>query len=68
MDRLFSATYSDARANFLQACLQAKVSVSHHMHALKGPSGEAPTACEATLLLPQAPSPHPPTKEEKKRW
>jgi hypothetical protein len=40
MDRLFSATYSDARANFLQACLQAKVSVSHHMHALKGPSGE----------------------------
>ena len=40
MDRLFSATYSDARANFLQACLQAKVSVSHHMHSLKGPSGE----------------------------
>jgi hypothetical protein len=41
MDRLFSVTYSDARANFLQACLQAKAPVRHHLHPLKGPSGEA---------------------------
>ena len=40
MDRLFSVTYSDARANFLQACLQAKAPVRHHLHPLKGPSGE----------------------------
>ena len=40
MDRLFSVSYSDARARFLQACLQARVAVRHHMHPLKGPSGE----------------------------
>lgn len=40
MDRFFSVTYSDARANFLQACLQAKAPVSHHLHPLQGPGGE----------------------------
>lgn len=47
MDKYFSANFSDARANFLQACLQARVPVRHHMHALKGPSGEtlATDAC-----------------------
>ena len=40
MDYFFSTTYSDARANFLHACLRANVPVSHHVHPLKGPVGE----------------------------
>ena len=40
MDSFFSATYSDARANFLEACLSAGVPVQTCRHPLKGPQGE----------------------------
>jgi len=40
MNPNFSATYSDARGKFLEACLRAHVPVEHHHHPLKGPSGE----------------------------
>lgn len=51
MDKFFAVTYSDARANFLQACLQAGLSVSHHQHPLRGPSGEN-LATDATRIGP----------------
>jgi len=40
MNPCFSATYSDARGKFLEACLRAGVPVEHHHHPFKGPSGE----------------------------
>jgi len=51
MEKFFSATYSDARANFLEACLRAGVPAAHHHHPMKGPSGET-LATDSTRIGP----------------
>jgi len=52
MDRFFSTTYSDARANFLHACLLATVAVKHYQHPLRGPNGET-LATDAARIGPE---------------
>jgi hypothetical protein len=41
IDDYYSATYSDARANFLSACLDAGLRVKSYRNPEKGPQGEA---------------------------
>ena len=59
----FSATYSDARARFLYACISSGASVSTHPHPLSGPSGEhlcadvariGPAQCEHVIFVTSA--------------
>lgn len=49
----FSATYSDARANFLSACLDAGVPVKSYRNPEKGPLGEA-LFMDAAWIGPQS--------------
>jgi len=48
-DDYFSATYSDARANFLSACIDAGVPVTSYRNPEIGPNGEK-LYCDATWL------------------
>lgn len=48
VDTYFPATYSEARANFLSACLDAGTAVRSFRNPERGPSGEA-LFCDATL-------------------
>lgn len=41
IDEYYSATYSDARARFLSACLDAGLGVTSYLNPEKGPQGEA---------------------------
>ena len=41
MKDYFSATYSDARAQFLSACLDAKATVKSYQNPRRGPAGES---------------------------
>ena len=41
IDDYFSASYSDARATFLSACLDAELRVKSYRNPNKGPEGES---------------------------
>jgi hypothetical protein len=47
----FSATYCDARAEFLSACLQRKLAVDSYVNPLRGPHGER-LVCDVTRIGP----------------
>lgn len=52
MADLFSVTYSDARARFLEACLAAGANAECHSHPLSGPIGER-LACDVAWIGPR---------------
>ena len=52
VDAYYPATYSDARANFLSACLDTGLSVRSYRNPETGPDGES-LYCDATLIGPR---------------
>ena len=62
-NQYFAATFSDARARFLRACIDAGASVSSHDHPMQGPAGEllsadvariGPRECEHVVFVTSA--------------